>query len=76
MHAIHQPVRPLDQLADLVATELGYDATRHRELARLIQAMREAVDQILGIDRGGKADILGDRRELGDGVLRPAERAH
>ena len=33
-------------------------------------------DEVLGVDRGGEADILGDRRELSDGVLRPAERAH
>ena len=76
MDPVHQAVRPLDQLADLRAREFRDDATRFGELARLIQAAGDAVNQLLGVDGRGKADMIGYRLELGDGVLRPAERAH
>ena len=71
-HAIDQAVRRLDQLADLHASEFRDDAARLRKLARLIKPARDAVDELLGVDRRGEADVLSDGGELGDGVLRPA----
>ena len=42
VHAIHEAVRPLDELAEIGASELGYDAAGLRELTRLVQAMRQS----------------------------------
>ena len=75
MHVIHKAVRPLDQLADLRTSEFRDDAAGLGEIARLVQAARTAVDEVLGVDWRGEADVLGDGRELADGMLRPAERA-
>ena len=74
--AVHQAVRRLDQLADLRACEFWDDATRLRELARLMQSAGYTVDELLGVDGRGEADMVGDRLQLSDGMLRPAERAH
>ena len=51
MHPVHQAVRPLDQLADLRASEFRDDAARLGELARLVEPARDAVDKMLGVDR-------------------------
>ena len=48
--ALHQAVRPLDQLADLRASEFRDCATRLGELAGLIQGAGDAVDELLGVD--------------------------
>ena len=56
--------------------EFWDDATGLGELARLTEAAGYPVDEVLRIDRRREADVLGDRRELGDRMLRPAERAH
>ena len=63
-HAIDQAVRRLDQLADLHASEFRDDAARLRKLARLIKPARDAVDELLGVDRRGEADVLSDGGEL------------
>lgn len=76
VHLIDHPIRPLDQLADLSAVKLRHDAARVRKSAGLLEAVDDAVHKVLGVDRRGETDVLGDGGELGDGVLRPAELAH
>src|SRR5688500_6452171 len=76
VHAIDQAIRPFDQLTNVLAPNFGDDPARFGELARLLEPVRDALNELLGIDGRGQADVLGNGRQLGDGVLRPAERPH
>ena len=56
--------------------EFWDDATGLGELARLTEAAGYPVDELFGVDGRREADMIGDGLELGDGMLRPTERAH
>ena len=67
-------VRRLDQLAEVSLPCLRHVTAGVRKILRLSQAADDALDDLLRIDRRREADILSDRAELIDSLLRPAER--
>jgi hypothetical protein len=50
VHAIHEAVRPRDELADFGAGKFGDDAAGLGKLARLVEPTCDAVEELLGVD--------------------------
>ena len=73
-HSVYQPVRRLDDFANVWRVGLPEVTPRFRKVLDLLQSANEPIDRLLGIDRRHDAYILGNRRELLDCVLRPPER--
>ena len=72
-YPIDEAVRNLDKLTDLGTLELWDHATRLRKPLRLSQSMHNSINNLFRIDRRARGDMLRDRTELGNGLLRPAE---
>ena len=72
---IKYAVRRLDQFTDLRALVLRNHAARLGKLPRLRKPMHDPIDDLLGVHRRGRGDVLRNRTKLSDCLLRPAEQA-
>ena len=72
-NTIDQTIWGFDQLTNLKRRRFRYATARFRKHQRMMKAEYNPIDRLLGVDRRREADVHGNRAELIDRVLRPAE---
>ena len=73
VHAIDETIRELDELPDFERGRFRDTSPGVGKGLGLLKASSDPIDGLLGVYRRDETNVLGNRGELIDGVLRPAE---